>query len=470
MAEKSSLHVALFPWLAFGHIIPYLELSKFILQKGHKVTFISTPRNIHRLPKIPPDLASSITFLKIPLPQVEGLPQNAEATLDVRTQDIPFLKKAYDGLEPDLTHFLENSLPDWIVYDFSAYWLPPIATKLGISKAFFSILSASSRVFFGPSDFAVNGTDPRKKAEDFKAPPQWVPFQTKVAYKSHEINWIMGAGQVNESGISDMYRYGTVAKGSDVIFVRHCYEFEGQWLNLLNELEQKPVIPVGLMPPKMEEGSSHDNNESWVLMKEWLDGLERASVVYIAFGSEVSLSQQELSELALGLELSKVPFFWCLRKPPGSTEFSSFELPNGFEERIRGRGFVWKSWAPQLKILSHESIGGFLTHCGWSSSIEGLMFGHPLIMLPFVIDTGLVARVLEDKQVGVEVLRNEQDGSYTRNSVADSVRLVMVENSGKVYREKAKEICEIFGDRDLHDGYIRKVIDYLENNGRRKSG
>ncbi|KAK6775059.1 hypothetical protein RDI58_026060 [Solanum bulbocastanum] len=57
MAENSKkMHIAVFPWLAFGHMIPYLELSKLIAQKGHKISFISTPRNIDRLPILPPNL------------------------------------------------------------------------------------------------------------------------------------------------------------------------------------------------------------------------------------------------------------------------------------------------------------------------------------------------------------------------------------------------------------------------------
>ncbi|CAL5398351.1 unnamed protein product [Camellia sinensis] len=89
-------------------------------------------------------------------------------------------------------------------------------------------------------------------------------------------------------------------------------------------------------------------------------------------------SQGEVTELAFGLELSSAPFFWALRKPPGSNKSESVELLDGFEEQTRSRGVVWKSWAPQLKILSHESVRGFLTHCGWSSVIEGLQFGKPL--------------------------------------------------------------------------------------------
>ncbi|GMP81826.1 hypothetical protein CsSME_00036406 [Camellia sinensis var. sinensis] len=178
-------------------------------------------------------------------------------------------------------------------------------------------------------------------------------------------------------------------------------------------------------------------------------------------------SQEEVTELALGLELSGLPFFWALRKLPGSNKSESVELPDGFEERARSRGVVWKSWAPQLKILGHESMGGFLTHCGWSSVIEVLQFGKPLIMLPFMADQGLNARVLHENKVGIEISRDEEDGSFTRNSVADSIRLVMVDNNeGLIYRKKAREISALFGDKVLHDQYMHNFVEYLSKNSR----
>ncbi|KAJ0468809.1 putative soyasaponin III rhamnosyltransferase [Helianthus annuus] len=162
--------------------------------------------------------------------------------------------------------------------------------------------------------------------------------------------------------------------------------------------------------------------------------------------------------LALGLELSGLPFFWALRKPVGSTELN---LPDGFLERTRDRGVVWTSWVPQLQILNHESVGGFLTHCGWGSIVEGLMSGHPLIMLPFLVDQGLNARILVDKQVGIEVPRNEEDGSFTKESVARSVSVV-VDDEGKICKANALEVSQIFGDTKREKTYINHFIDYLE--------
>ncbi|KAL3527560.1 hypothetical protein ACH5RR_012216 [Cinchona calisaya] len=454
--KGASLHIAMFPWLAFGHIIPYLEYSKFLVQKGHKISFISTPKNIDRLPKIPPNFASSISLVKIPLPKVDGLPQNAEATMDVHTDDIEHLKKAYDMLEPDLTRFLKNSAPDMIIYDFAPYWLPEIAAELGISRVFFCIFNAWFLSFFGTTDVMINGSDPRKKAEDFMIPAKWVPFENKVAYKLFEINWMFSSAQKNASGVSDIYRAGKVVSGSQAVLIRHCHEFEGEWLTLLEELHHKPFIPLGLMPPAAHVSGSDQKNETWDFINSWLVAQEKGSVVYAALGSEVAVSQNDVTQLALGLELSGVPFFWALRKPAGSSEL--FELPEGYEERVKGRGIVWKGWAPQMKILSHDSVGGFLSHCGWSSTVEGIVLGLPLIMLPFLVDQGLNARVMADNEVGIEVPRNEEDGSYTSDSVAESIRLIMVENDGKKFKNKAKELSVIFGNKELHRSYLDNSI------------
>ncbi|KAM0021940.1 putative soyasaponin III rhamnosyltransferase [Helianthus debilis subsp. tardiflorus] len=286
--DHKQLHVAMFPWLAFGHIIPFLELSKFIAQKGHKVSFLSTTRNIQRLPTLPSHRSPLINFVKLTLPHVQELPHNAEATMDVRTDDIPYLKKAFDGLLSVVTRFLEEESPDWIIYDFAPYWLPSVAAGLGISRAFFSIVNAWFGAFMGPSsDDLMNSSDGRTKAEDFLTPPKWVTFPSNLYYRKHEAKWMVDRLSVNDSG----------------------------WLTLLEELHHIPVVPVGLMPP---ETPTNVGDETWVAIKKWLDGQQKGHVVYVALGSEVMLSKSELAELALGLELSGLPFFWALRKPVGS--------------------------------------------------------------------------------------------------------------------------------------------------------
>ncbi|GJX40070.1 UDP-glycosyltransferase 91D1-like protein [Tanacetum coccineum] len=346
--------------------------------------------------------------------------------MDVHTDDIQYLKKAFDGLQPEVTRFLEKESPDWIIYDFAPYWLPSIAAGLGVSRAFYAIINAWFFVFVSPSpEDTINGSDDRKTVEDFMIPPKWVPFPTKVCYKKYEANWMVGSGSVNASGVTDLYRKAMVTKGSQCLIIRDCNEFEPQWLTLLEELNHLPVVPVGLMPPDIATNVGDENTDTWVTVKKWLDSQQKGHVVYVALGSEVMVSKTELRELALGLELSGLPFIWALRKPAGSAESDSMELPDGFLERTRNQGIVWTTWVPQLKILSHESIGGFLTHCGWGSIVEGLMFGHPLIMLPFLVDQGLNARVLVDKQLGIEVPRNDQDGSFTKDSVAKSISSVV---------------------------------------------
>ncbi|RYR65247.1 hypothetical protein Ahy_A03g011199 isoform B [Arachis hypogaea] len=139
----------MFPWLAFGHMIPYLELAKLIAQNGHKVTFISTPRNINRLPKLPQNLTTLLKYVNLPLPRVDNLPENVEATTDVTYDVVPYLKKAFDLLQQPFAQFLESSNADWVLFDFIPFWVPSVASKLGIKTAFYSIFPAPLMGFLG---------------------------------------------------------------------------------------------------------------------------------------------------------------------------------------------------------------------------------------------------------------------------------------------------------------------------------
>ncbi|KAG4936143.1 hypothetical protein AAZX31_18G135900 [Glycine max] len=460
---EEKLHIVMFPWLAFGHLIPNLELAKLIAQKGHNISFVSTPRNIERLPKLSPNLASFIKFVKLPLPKVDKLPENAEATTDVPYDVVQYLKKAYDDLEEPLTRFLESSKVDWLFYDLIPFWAGTVASKLGIKSAFYSICTPPCMGFLGPPSVLM-GEDPyRTKLKDFTVTPPWISFPTTVAYRYFEMMRNSDAVSDNDSGISDMYRFGAVIKNCDIVVIRGCTEFEPEWFQVLENIYQKPVLPVGQLINREFEGDE-DNITTWQWMKDWLDKQPCGSVVYVAFGSEAKPSQDEVTQIALGLEESKIRFFWVLRVQRGPWDPDVLRLPEGFEERTKGRGIVCTSWAPQLKILSHVAVGGFLTHSGWTSVVEAVQNEKPLILLAFLADQGLNARVLEEKKMGYSVPRDERDGSITSDAIANSIRLVMVEDEGRVYREKIKEVKDLFVNTVRQEKYIDELLHYLSRN------
>jgi hypothetical protein len=210
------------------------------------------------------------------------------------------------------------------------------------------------------------------KPEDLTVPPKWVPFPTKTAFRFFQAKKLLDTLEDNTSGVSDWFRLEKVLSGTKAFAIKTSMEMEGEWLKLLGELYDIPVIPVGLLLPSTQESGDNNKDSTWGTIGEWLDKQEKGSVVYIALGSEIQPSQQDFTELALGLEQSGLPFFWALRR--------RIELPEGFEERTRGRGVIWTGWAPQLKILAHDSVGGFLTHCGWSSVTEAFQFGNCLVL------------------------------------------------------------------------------------------
>ncbi|CAL4927894.1 unnamed protein product [Urochloa decumbens] len=471
------LDVVLFPWLAFGHLIPYLELGKRLAARGHAVTFLSTPRNIARLPPVPAHLSPRLRLVSLPLPAVEGLPEGAESTGDVPPEKNDLIKKALDGLASPFAAFLAGAVaggrrPDWVVIDFSHSWVPAIADEHGVPCAAFQIVPGAFVAFLGSR--SANAAHPRAAPEDFTAPPAWCAssFPPATAYSRHEAEWVAARFRPNASGVSDMDRMWEMDERTRFTIYRSCDELEAAGAGvfaLLTDLFQRPAIPAGvLLQPESDD--RHDG-DSEVL--QWLDKQPSKSVIYVTLGSETPLTADNLHELALGLELAGVRFLWAFRKPSGVTAPGTDVgelLPAGFEGRTRGHGLVWTGWVPQVRVLAHGAVGAFLTHCGWGSTIEGLMFGHPLVMLPFVVDQGLIARTMAERGVGVEVARDDGDGSFGRDDVAAAVRRVMLEEEGKVFTSNAEKMKEVLGDQRRQDQYMDVLDEYLTRYGRRKGG
>lgn len=291
--------------------------------------------------------------------------------------------------------------------------------------------------------------------KDLTVQSKRVPFPTTVAYRYHEaVRVALDSLQSNVSGVPDWLRIKLSLENSKLVAQRSCVDFEADWFQVLFDLYDKPVLPVGLLPPLPER--RHEEEAVFNFHNTKAPG----SVIYVALGSEATISSELSHKLALGLELSGLPFLWALRRPPGETGEVDL-LPEGFEGRTEGRGLVAMGWMPQLEVLAHEAVGGFLTHCGWSSIIEGLQFGQPLVMLPIFADQGLNARAMGEKKLGLEVDRDEENGLFGGEAVAKAVRVVMVEEEGGVIRAKAKEMRRVFGDKERQERYVDGFVKWL---------
>nr|UHB15561.1 UDP-glycosyltransferase [Paris polyphylla] len=454
--DGEKLHIVVFPWLAFGHMLPYLELSKSLAARGHQISFISTTRNIKKLqPKVPPTLSQLIQFIALPLPPVDGLPAAAESVFDIPLNLSRHLEKAFDGLERPLAQFLSSSSPkpDWIIVDYASDWLPSLASKFNVPCVHFCILMAPAMAFMGPVS-EVDNID-SITLEKVVVPREWMTFPTNVAFRPYEARQVLDL--LSSDNALDAYRNLLTIGGCKAVALRGCNEFMPKWVPLIRDLYKKPVIQVGMLSPMPVDNGDYDTSELKIM--EWLDRRSPSSVIYVAFGSQADLSIELLHELALGLELSNLSFLWALRK--STTSENKVILPVGFQERTKDRGFVIMGWVSQLKVLAHESVGGFMTHCGFSSIIESLQFGRPLILFPLFGDQGLNARAMVEEKIGFEVRRGEEDGSLTKEAVAEALRLVVVEAEGEPFRKKAKEMMEVFADKNLNERYMDDFTQYL---------
>jgi hypothetical protein len=467
----------MFPWLAFGHIVPFLELAQQLARRGHFVTFLSAPRNVSRTRPVPSELSPYIRFVSLPLPAVDGLPDGAEATSDVPPEKVELLKTAFDGLAAPFAGFLtaacgeeaaagegHGKRPDWVVVDFAHNWLPPIADEHRVPCAMFYIFPAALLAFVGPKE--LNDAHPRTAAEHFMVPPPWIPPPSPIAYRRQEAEWIAVAFQPNASGVADSARMLETPRGCALLICRCSREVDGALCTLLDDIYGKPVVPSGLLAPyddaraaaaaaSSDAAGGGDDEETAILVR-WLDAQPERSVIYVAFGSEAPLTPAHVEEIALGLELAGVRFLWALRETSGGM------LPDGFAARARaaGRGLVRVGWVPQVRVLAHAAVGGFFTHAGLSSLMESFLFGHPLVMLPLFADQGLTARLMAERRVGLEVPKDD-DGSVRREDVAAAVRRVMVEEEREVFAGNARELREILWDTARQEEYIDKLIEHL---------
>lgn len=245
-----------------------------------------------------------------------------------------------------------------------------------------------------------------------------------------------------------------------------CRVIEARYLELLERLPiygNMKTFAIGPLNPVQIRRTSEKQRHECL---DWLDKQEENSVIYVSFGSTTAMTDEQITELAKGLEQSGQKFIWVLRKADKGDIFMGDEegrpqQPEGYEERVKDRGMVVRDWAPQLEILGHPSTGGFMSHCGWNSCIESISMGVPVVAWPMHSDQPRNATLLtEVLRIGLLIKDCVHLAELvTSDTIEDAVRRLMTSQEGEEMKKKAAKLGEAVRGSVAEGGASRLEMD-----------
>ncbi|XP_039143811.1 UDP-glycosyltransferase 73C6-like [Dioscorea cayenensis subsp. rotundata] len=460
-------HFVLVPLMAQGHMIPMIDMVRLIASRGVHVTFVTTPINAARNNTSINSMHGSglpIHFLTLPFPGTEaGLPEGCENldTLPSRALIKNFLDACRLLKDPLINHLKAQSHlppPSLIITDLSHPWTREVSKELSIPRLFFngfgcfallcSFNIRQHKIHETITDenelFVIPGMPDRIELTRAQAPGF---FYTKELEKYTQ--------EVREAEID---ADGVVVNSFDELESPYC-----EWYQKTTGKKAWMIGPLSLSNKNVADVAARGNkaaiDES--LCMSWLDSMKPSSVLYVSFGSMARTKVDQLLELGLALEASEKPFVWVIKAGEKMAEVEKW-LSEGFEERTRSRGLIIRGWAPQVTILSHQAVGGFMTHCGWNSTLEGVTAGVPMITWPHFaeqfINEKLIVQVLKiGVSVGVKHPTKWGDDNgdavlLEKERVEKAVATLMAEGEeAEEMRKRAKVLGEMAG-RAMEEG------------------
>ncbi|PHU18882.1 UDP-glycosyltransferase 79B2 [Capsicum chinense] len=259
-------------------------------------------------------------------------------------------------------------------------------------------------------------------------------------------------------GVTFLERMQKSRAGCDTIALKKCREVEGTFGDFAAKQLEKPILYTGAVLPELKNEPLEEHG-----LSNRLEKFEPGSVVFCALGSQTILQNKQFQELVLGLELTELPFLLAV-KPPEETNSIEEALPEGFKQRVKEKGLILDCWVPQLKILSHKSVGCFVSHCGYGSMWESLaLCDCQLAFLPRFFDHLLNARLMEHElKVGVEVEKEEND-LFTKENLCKAVKCMMDKDSQIAcsMKENHRKWKELLSSPGFMSNYIDNFIHNL---------
>ena len=458
-SEMKKAELVFVPTPGAGHYISAVEFAKRLIHTDDRfsVTLLHMRSSLH--PHTDPyntSLLASETHLRIiDLPPVDPPPSHL-IHKSVEHYILLYFESFIPHVKDAITHLMSNpdSVPlAGLVLDFFCLPMIDVAKELGLPSYLYLTSGAGflGLMLYLPTRHSQIGTefedsDPDLELRSFVNP---VPVRVLPEAVSNK-----HGGYAAYIKVAQRFRE---ARG---IIVNTFSELEPYAVESFADGQTPPVYTVGPVLDLGGQAHSCSDRVDHGKIMGWLDAQPESSVVFLCFGSMGTFDAPQVREIALGLERSGHRFLWALRllrldgKLGGSsdgTELSDI-LPEGFLDRIGERGMICE-WAPQMEALSHKSIGGFLSHCGWNSILESIWNSVPVATWPMyaeqqlnafglVKELGLAVEMrLDYRQIGGEVVMAEE--------IDGAIRCVMEHDS--MVRKKVKEMGEM-SRRAVMDG------------------
>lgn len=461
--EMKKAELVFVPTPAAGHCISAIEFAKRLIHTDDR--FSVTILQMRSLLNPHSDiynkslLASETRLHLIDLPPIDNPPPHDLFLKSAEHYILLFIESYIPHVKDAITHLMSSrSSPDSVplaglVLDFFCLPMIDVANQLGLPSYLYFTSGAG---FLGlmlslPTRHSQIGTEFEDSDPDLELRSFVNPVPVRV---------LPEAVSDKHGGYAAYIKVAQRFREARGIIVNTFSELEPYAVESFADGQTPPVYTVG--PVLDLGGQAHAGSDRVDRSKimGWLDAQPKLSVVFLCFGSIGAFDAPQVREIALGLERSGHRFLWALRLPGpdgklgGSSDGSELSeiLPEGFLDRIGERGMIC-GWAPQMEVLAHKAIGGFVSHCGWNSILESIWNSVPMATWPMYAEQQLNAFGLV-KELGLAVelrLDYRQSGGevVVAEEIDGAIRCVMEHDS--MVRKKVKEMGEM-SRRAVMDG------------------
>ncbi|KAJ3694762.1 hypothetical protein LUZ60_000139 [Juncus effusus] len=430
-------HILLIPFPAQGHILPFLDFAHLLSLRNFSLTILTTPSDLHILTPLL-SKSPSIQTLTLPFPSHPSVPCGVTNTKGQHPTFFFTLIGVLAELKDPILSWIQSQTDNpisAIISDFFVGWAQPLAEQLGIPRVVFS----PSGVLATAVMHSLFRRIPKRPDSDSTNDEYSISFPdipNCPSYKWRKLSMLYRT-YVEGDPVSEAVKQNFLWNLESSCFISNTFvDLECAYFGRpLKDLGLKRVWAVGPLAPSdgtIERGGV--GSVSFTEISAWLDSRQKGSVLYVSFGSIATLTATQAALIASALERSGVSFIWVM---------SEDTIPDGFTEKNSHNGMVIRGWAPQVAILRHQSVGYFLTHCGWNSVLEAVAAGVAMLAWPMTADQFINARLVVE-EAGVAV-RAWEGGFGTAPEEAELVKLIeeMIGEKGKGVRKRVEEMKEI---------------------------